>query len=162
MLVTADDVFDRKVLKTIQTLGSRLEKEVPKAGTVFSLLTMPVPIGTEDGIEISNPFGQGIPADDKSLSEIKKFFLGRQSVVNTFLSEDSKETWIILPLGDIRHDIYRIIHIARDIVNEEAEKSAGFNRICCHAFYADCTRPLYSWSHFLASGTQESARIPLF
>ncbi len=129
VLVTADDVFDRKVLKTIQTLGSRLEKEVPKAGTVFSLLTMPVPIGTEDGIEISNPFGQGIPADDQSLSEIKKFFLGRNSIVNTFLSEDAKETWIILPLGDISDDMFRVIHIAQDIVREEAEKSAGLCKL---------------------------------
>ena len=129
VLVTADDVFDSRVLETIKTLGNRLEKEVPTAGSAFSLLTMPVPIGSEDGIEISNPFAGGIPSDEQALSDIKKFFLNRQSIVNTFLSEDSKETWIILPLGDIENDLFRIIHIAQDIIRQEGENSSGLCRL---------------------------------
>ena len=60
MLVEADDVFDPEVLSAIDRLGKRLEAEVPFADEVTSLMRLTVSQGTEEGIEVSNPFKDGI------------------------------------------------------------------------------------------------------
>ena len=63
VLVQADDVFDPEVLDAIDRLGKRLEMEVPFADEVTSLTTAEIARGVDDGLEVSNPFEDGIPAD---------------------------------------------------------------------------------------------------
>lgn len=104
VLVSSDDVFSPQTLKVIDKLGQRLETEVPTASSVYSLLTMTVPVGSEDGIEIKNPFDGKIPDDPKKLKEIKDFFLSRESLVNVFVSADATETWLTLPLPRVKDD----------------------------------------------------------
>ena len=79
VLLTADDVFAPEVLHEIDVLGQRLEREIPASGSVYSLLTMPVPIGSEDEIEVKSPFDGRIPDDKAELERIKSFFLSRES-----------------------------------------------------------------------------------
>lgn len=125
ILVTADDVFSPDVLNEIDVIGRRLEKEVPYSRPVQSLLTMSVPLGKEDEIEISNPFGGKIPQDKEELARIKEFFLSRKSLSNTFVSDDAKECWIILPLEQVEDPKMERAGAARKIVQEESENSKG-------------------------------------
>jgi len=96
--VQANDVFDPEVLEMLDRLGTRLENEVPYANSVTSLVNLSVPIGTEEGFEVSNPFEDGIPADPVELAEKKAFILSRESLVNALVSADSTETFLVLNL----------------------------------------------------------------
>ena len=125
VLITADDVFDKNVLAAVDELGRRLEREVPQAFSSYSLLTVPVTIGDEYGIEIENPFYGRIPDDDAEMQRIKSFFLSRESLVNVIVSDDAKETWIALPLEPLKDNEFKRERAAQKIIMEEAEKYAG-------------------------------------
>lgn len=140
VLVEADDVFDPRVLDAIERLSTRLENEVPFANEVTSLTRLSVSIGNDEGMQIVNPFDEGIPgrgqaldtlnAEDKSrLEEIRSFILGRKSLVNNLVSDDSKETWVILSLQsfeDERNDMYAVGNAAIPIVESDEFKSDFF------------------------------------
>lgn len=98
ILVQADDVFHPEVLKVIKALGDELLAKVPYADEVTSLAELEVSVGTEEGIDVINPFGDGIPDDPARIEEIRKLILSRQSLVNKLVSADSKETWLSLSL----------------------------------------------------------------
>ena len=61
--ITAKDVFDPDVLNMIDELGDELLNNVPYAGSITSLMELSVPIGTEDGFEVTSPFEDGVPSD---------------------------------------------------------------------------------------------------
>ena len=110
--VQADDVFDPEVLDMLDRLGRRLEQEVPYASSVTSLVNLSIPIGTDDGFEVSNPFEDGIPSDPEELAQKKAFILSRESLVNALVSEDATETFLVLnleqysePLGEAKEKI---------------------------------------------------------
>ena len=101
-LIEADDVFDPEVLTAIDKIGKRLEAEVPYAKRVTSLTSLYVPVGTEEGFEVVNPL-EDFSEKEYSVQEIqekKKFILSRDSLVNALVSDDAKETWIVLSLED--------------------------------------------------------------
>ncbi|MBR1722841.1 MAG: MMPL family transporter, partial [Treponema sp.] len=129
IMVNADDVFAPEVLEGIERLGKRLEEEVPFADKATSLMTVEIPLGTKDSIEIKNPFENGVPSDLEELAEKKAFMLSRESLVNNLVSDDSKETWIILSLenyeGGIDFAVKNIARPAQKIIQEESEKTGS-------------------------------------
>ncbi len=98
LLVEADDVFAPEVLTMLKDIGNELMEQVPYADSLTSITDMDITIGTEEGLEVSNPFADGIPDDPAELKKAKDFILSRKSIVNKLLSEDAKETWLILSL----------------------------------------------------------------
>jgi hypothetical protein len=98
ILVQGDDVFHPEVLKAIKEIGDELLAKVPYADEVTSLTELEVSIGTEEGIDVINPFEDGIPDDPARIEEIRELILSRQSLVNKLVSADSKETWLSLSL----------------------------------------------------------------
>lgn len=96
--IKADDVFDPEVLKMIDELGDDLLQNVPYAQSITSLMELSLPIGTEEGFEVTSPFEDGVPSDARELAEKKSFILSRQSLVNTLVSADATETWLIVNL----------------------------------------------------------------
>jgi uncharacterized protein len=98
ILVEADDVFHPEVLEAIQALGDELLDKVPYADEVTSLTELEISIGTEEGIEVINPFDEGIPEDPEELQAIRKLVLSRRNVVNKLVSDDGTETWLSLSL----------------------------------------------------------------
>lgn len=96
--IKADDVFDPEVLKMIDELGDNLLQNVPYAQSITSLMELSLPIGTEEGFEVTSPFEDGVPSDARELAEKKSFILSRQSLVNTLVSKDATETWLIVNL----------------------------------------------------------------
>ena len=96
--IKAKDVFDPDVLQMIDELGDDLLNNVPYADSVTSLMELSVPIGTEEGFEVTSPFEDGVPSDPEVLAEKKAFILSRESLVNNIVSEDCTETFLILNL----------------------------------------------------------------
>ncbi len=129
VLVQAEDVFAPNVLEAIERLGSRLESEVPYADEATSIMNVKIPIGTEDSIDIRNPFEDGIPEDPAELAAKKAFILSRDSLVNNIVSDDAKETWICLSLekydGGIDFATEAIARPAQKVILEEAALSDG-------------------------------------
>ena len=125
--ITAEDVFDPEVLDMIDRLGTRLLNEVPYADSVTSLIELSIPIGTDDGFEVSSPFKDGIPTDSAELAEKKAFILSRESLVNVLVSEDCTETWLILNLEQYSEELseamHKIVPPAMEIFNSDEFKS---------------------------------------
>ncbi|MEM9177820.1 MAG: MMPL family transporter [Myxococcota bacterium] len=98
VLVSAEDVLDPEVLTAIRDLGDALLEEVPYADDVSSLVELEISVGTDDGIEIINPFEDGIPDDPERIEEIRALLSSRQALVNRLFSDDFTETWLTLDL----------------------------------------------------------------
>lgn len=125
--IKADDVFDPEILKMIDRLGTRLEQEVPYAESVTSLTNLSIPIGTEAGFEVCNPFEDGIPESREEIEEKKKFILSRESLVNALVSEDGTETFIVLNMEQYSEPLMtamnKITPAARKIITDPEFKS---------------------------------------
>jgi predicted RND superfamily exporter protein len=100
ILVEAEDVFNPEVLRMIRSLGGELLEKVPYARDVYSLTDMSIAFGNEEGIEIINPFEDGVPDDPAELAAKKAYIMSRESLVNMLVSDDCRETWIILRLNN--------------------------------------------------------------
>lgn len=98
ILIETDDVFDPEVLTMMKELGNALLDSVPYADEITSLVDMEISIGTDEGIEVVNPFDNGVPNDAAKLEEIRELVLSRQALVGKIVSKDCKETWLTLSL----------------------------------------------------------------
>lgn len=130
VLVQAEDVFAHDVLSMINTLGDKLESQVPFADKVTSLTTVSIPIGTEGGLEVKSPFDDGIPSDSEELSRIKSFIMSRESIVNNLVSDDAKETWVILklhPFNNESEDVVTVGHAAEKVIMNEEFQSGEWS-----------------------------------
>ena len=128
ILVRADDVFAPEVLNAIDSLSKRLENEVPYADRVVSIThNLSIPKANDEGFEIIDPFDEGIPTDAKQIAEKKSLILNRKSLVNGIVSDDCKETWVMLSLksykGGIDFAKDSIAPFARDIIYADEFKS---------------------------------------
>ena len=98
LLFQSDDVFKPEVLKTIKDIGAELLEKVPYADSVTSITDTDITVGTDEGIEITNPFKDGIPDNPEALKKAKDFILSRKSIVNKLVTQDATETWLVLSL----------------------------------------------------------------
>lgn len=130
VLVESEDVFAPEVLEAIDRLGNRLESEVPYADELTSIMNLSISRGTEDGFEVINPFEDGLPDLSKNpsaaleIEEKKNFILSRSSLRNHLVSDDSKETWVLLSLNPYPdEEQVSIGKVAYDIVHSDEFKS---------------------------------------
>ncbi len=125
--IKAKDVFDPEVLQMIDDLGNELLNKVPYAGSITSLMELSLPVGTEDGFEVTSPFEDGVPADQSELAEKKAFIMSRESIVNNLVSEDCTETWLIVNLEQYSENLdqamSKIAPPAMEIFNSEKFRS---------------------------------------
>ena len=98
LLFQSDDVFKPEVLNAIKAIGAEFLEKVPYADSVTSITDKDITVGTEEGIEITNPFKDGIPSDPAALQKAKDFILSRKSIVNKLVTRDATETWLVLSL----------------------------------------------------------------
>ena len=121
------DVFDPEILGMIRDLGDDLLMNVPYADTVTSLTSLSMPIGTSDGFDILDPFGDGIPTAPEEIEMKKNQILSRESLVDILVSKDCKETWLILNLEhytETLSEVQKKIAVpAMEIFNLEKYKS---------------------------------------
>ncbi|WP_406538099.1 RND family transporter [Fibrobacter sp.] len=131
VLVRANDVFAPEVLSAIDQLSKRLENEVPYADRVVSLThNLSIPIANDEGFEVIDPFESGIPTDTAQLADKKSLIMSRESLVNNIVSDDAKETWVILSLksyeGGVDFGKDSIAPFARNVILSEEFKSDKF------------------------------------
>ncbi len=100
VLITAKDVFDPEVLKMMKRLGNELLDSIPYADEITSLVDMEISVGTEYGIEVINPFENGIPDDPAELDSIRELVLSRRALANKIVSDDCTETILMLSLKE--------------------------------------------------------------
>ncbi|MDR0585517.1 MAG: MMPL family transporter [Treponema sp.] len=123
VLVEAEDVFDPEVLAVIRDLGAELLEKVPYAKELHSLTDMSVVSGSEEGIEVSNPFENGIPEAGPLLEEKRSYIMSRDSLVNMLVSDDCRETWLSLSLNNYEGEnesveMYAVGREAMDIITD--------------------------------------------
>jgi hypothetical protein len=131
VMVRANDVFAPEVLSAIDRLSKRLENEVPYADRVVSLThNLSIPIANDEGFEVIDPFESGIPADSAQLAAKKSLIMSRESLVNNIVSDDAKETWVILSLksyeGGVDFGKDSIAPFARNVILSEEFQSDKF------------------------------------
>ncbi len=134
VMVRADDVFAPEVLQAIDRLSRRLENEVPYADRVVSLThNLSIPVANDEGFEVINPFEGGVPTDPQELEAKKRLILSRESLVNNIVSDDAKETWIILALksyeGGVNFGKDSIAPFARNVIYSDEFKSDKFEML---------------------------------
>ena len=134
VLVRANDVFAPEVLSAIDRLSKRLENEVPYADRVVSLThNLSIPIANNEGFEVIDPFEEGIATDSAQLAAKKSLIMSRESLVNNIVSDDAKETWVILSLksyeGGIDFGKDRIAPFARNVILSDEFKSDKFEML---------------------------------
>jgi len=134
VMVRADDVFTPEVLQAIDRLSRRLENEVPYADRVVSLThNLSIPVANDKGFEVKDPFESGIPEDPQELKAKKQLILSRESLVNNIVSDDSKETWVILSLksyeGGVDFGKDSIAPFAREVICSDEFKSDKFEML---------------------------------
>lgn len=100
VLVQAQDVFAPEVLKMLKKLGEELLDSIPYADEIISLADMEVSVGTEEGIEVINPFEHGIPDAPTELERIRKLVLSRKALANKIVSDDCTETILMLSFNE--------------------------------------------------------------
>ncbi len=100
VLITAKDVFDPEVLKMMKRLGNELLDSIPYADEITSLVDMEISVGTDEGIQVMNPFENGIPENPAELDSIRKLVLSRRAMANKIVSDDCTETILMLSLKE--------------------------------------------------------------
>ena len=134
VMVRANDVFAPEVLSAIDRLSKRLENEVPYADRVVSLThNLSIPIANNEGFEVIDPFESDIPTDSAQLAAKKSLIMSRESLVNNIVSDDAKETWVILSLksyeGGIDFGKDSIAPFARNVILSDEFKSDKFEML---------------------------------
>ena len=96
--ITAKDVFDPEVLEMIDSLGDELLEKVPYASGITSLMELSIPIGTEEGFEITSPLCK---RDDYTLGEnmafLRLWFLQKNpdaTVVPEFVRDENGQFFL--------------------------------------------------------------------
>ena len=137
LLFESDDVFKPEVLQAIKDIGAELLKKVPYSDSITSITDTDITVGTDEGIEITNPFRDGIPSDPADLQKAKDFILSRKSIVNKLVTQDATETWLVLSLKatppeevwsktSTKAPMYVIGEAAIDIVTDPKYHSAAY------------------------------------
>ena len=137
LLFESDDVFKPEVLQAIKDIGAELLEKIPYADSVTSITDTDITVGTDEGIEITNPFRDGIPDNPEALKKAKDFILSRKSIVNKLVTQDATETWLVLSLKatppeevwsktSTKAPMYVIGEAAIDIVTDPKYHSAAY------------------------------------
>ena len=104
VLVEADDVFAPEILAGIRELGRELIARVPHVDDVLSLTDFEFTLGTEEGMEIIDLVPQVIPTSPDELTRIRQLAFSKPSMRNRIVSEDGRQTWVMLRLKPIPDD----------------------------------------------------------
>lgn len=104
ILVEAENVFDPAVLARIREMGRELMDQVPYADDVVSLTDIEFTLGTDEGMEIIDLVPDPVPSSPEAIARIKALAFSKPSMKNRIVSEDGRQTWIMLRMKPIPDD----------------------------------------------------------
>ena len=96
VLVEVDDVFDPEVLTAIRELGAELKAKVPFSDDLLSITDCEFTEGHDGGLTIGDLVPDPVPINREVLESIRAKALARELFVNRIISDDSRQTWILL------------------------------------------------------------------
>lgn len=115
VLVEVDDVFTPEVLTTIRELGEELKAKVPFSDEVLSITDCEFTEGNEAGLTISDLVPDPVPQSREVLEAIRGKALARELFVNRIVSDDSRQTWILLRMKTYPEKWRNEQHVGPDI-----------------------------------------------
>lgn len=95
VLVESQDVFSRETLNLIKKTSGELEKHVPFAKEVISIVNFSDPLTQGPTLEFEDNI---VISSDQDIEKYKNFYKDNVMLKGVFFSEDNKEAWILLPL----------------------------------------------------------------
>jgi hypothetical protein len=98
VMIEVDDVFTPEVLAKIRELGRELKEKIPFSDEILSVTDCEFTIGDEDGMEIIDLVPREIPQSPEAMERIRRMALSKPALVNKLVSDDSRQSWIILRL----------------------------------------------------------------
>lgn len=98
VLVQVDNVFNPEILRKIRELGDELKAKVAYSDDVLSICHVEFTKGTEEGLEITDLVPDPVPDDPGQVALIQEMALSKVALKNRIVSEDGRETWIMLRL----------------------------------------------------------------
>ena len=104
VLVENDNAFTPEMLSKIRELGRELVAKVPYADDVISLTDFEFTLGTEQGMEITDLVPDPVPASTEAMARIKALALSKPHMKNRIVSEDGRQTWVMLRMKSIPDD----------------------------------------------------------
>ncbi|MBQ7159055.1 MAG: MMPL family transporter, partial [Treponema sp.] len=156
VLLVTDDVFSEESLHLIQTLGDRM-MEIPYAKHLTSLIEVDIPVGTADGFNVVKPYEKGIPSDPVELQARRDFIMRgsekTNSLINSLVSDDGRETWILLSLepyeGDVDEEVMKVGYALNDLLQSPEFQSDSYKLYGTGQPYSDAQEEIYEYPDYL-------------
>ncbi|MBR4323729.1 MMPL family transporter [Treponema sp.] len=156
ILLVTDDVFSESSLHLIQELGDRL-MQIPYAKNLTSLIEVDIPVGNEEGFEVVKPYEKGIPSDPAELKKKRDFIMRgsekTNSLINSLVSDDGKECWILLTLepyeGNADEESLKVGYALNDILNSPEFKSDSFKLYGSGQPFSDAQDEIYEYPDYM-------------
>ncbi|SUB89852.1 multidrug efflux protein [Porphyromonas macacae] len=98
VLTTCDNIFTKENLELIRRLSNEMLDSISYADKITSLTDLEFMVGNEDGMTIEQIVPDEIPADDEGLAEIRRKAFLKPYIANRLVSQDGRQTWILLKL----------------------------------------------------------------
>ena len=156
VLLVTDNVFSEESLNLIQKIGDKM-LEIPYAKNLTSLMEVDIPVGNAEGFEVVKPYEKGIPSDPAEL-QAKRDFIMRGSektnaLINSLVSDDGKETWILLSLepyeGDVDEEEMKVGYALNDILQSPEFQSDSYKLYGTGQPYADAQDEIYEYPDYM-------------
>ncbi|MBN2534504.1 MAG: MMPL family transporter [Spirochaetales bacterium] len=104
LLIKADNVFSYDILSMIKDLGEDITNDVPLVNKIISLTETEFSYADESTIYIEKIIPDAIPESEEDLNNIRDRVLTKKYLKNRIVSDDSKETWLIVQLDPFPED----------------------------------------------------------
>lgn len=156
VLLVTDNVFSSESLQLIQKLGDRM-MEIPYAKNLTSLIEVDIPVGNAEGFEVVKPYEKGLPSNPAE-EEARRNFIMRgsektNSLINSLVSDDGKETWLLLSLepyeGDIDEEKMKVGYALNDILQSPEFQSDSYKLYGTGQPYSDAQEEIYEYPDYV-------------
>ncbi len=156
VLLVTDNVFSKESLQLIQKLGDRM-MEIPYAKNLTSLIEVDIPVGNAEGFEVVKPYEKGLPANPAE-EDAKRDFIMRgsektNSLINSLVSDDGRETWILLSLepyeGESDMETLKVGYALNSILQSPEFQSDSFKLYGTGQPFSDIQETIYEYPDYV-------------
>ncbi|SHL54201.1 hypothetical protein SAMN05720764_11623 [Fibrobacter sp. UWH5] len=105
VLTETDNIYTPENLKLLRELSEELRDSISYSdGKVTSLTNVEYMLGTDEGMEITQIVPEEIPQNEEGMNQIKERVKAKSELSKKLVTEDGKQTWILLKLRPFPDD----------------------------------------------------------
>lgn len=105
VLTETDNIYTPENLKLLRELSEELRDSISYSdGKVTSLTNVEYMLGTDEGMEITQIVPEEIPQNEEGMNQIKERVKAKSELSKKLVTEDGKQTWILLKLRPFPND----------------------------------------------------------